>query len=189
MRFSIKTLLILTTAIAITLACMMYPVPLVASAYYFAAVAAVFVSIIAAIQLRGSRRAFAVSFAIVAAGYLWLTLPNFSATQVIQAQLAGRMPTVESPLLTTTLLHCCYEAYVIDGRQGNWTAYPPYTTGGRPRKGIGTALEAMLTPNLYSFLTIGHAMFAVWFGWLAGVLGRRLHTKGNDLLHGARPGA
>ena len=188
MRFSIKTLLILTTAIAITLACMMYPVPLVASAYYFAAVAAVFVAIIAAIQLRGSRRAFAVSFVIVAAGYLWLTTPN-STTQLVQAQLGGRIPAITSPLLTTTLLYCCYEGYVADAGQGNWTAYPPYTTGRRPRNGNGTAFEAILTPNLLSFLTIGHAMFAIWFGWLAGVLGRRLHTKGNDLLHGARPGA
>lgn len=179
MRFSVKTLLVLTAMVAVTLVCMMYPANLLGSAYYFAALATVFIMIVAAIQLRGSRRAFAVSFAVVAGGYLWVSTPSGPSSAAL-AQLGVPVTQLNnSQLLTTMLMYCCYEAYVDDPSvvvAGVWQSYPP-----RRVRAESTPVEYVLAPSLTSFLTIGHSVFAVWFGWLAGILGRRLHTKGNDL--------
>lgn len=191
MRFSIKTLLALTTLVAVTLVCLMYPAMLLASSCFFAAVAAILIAIVAAVQLPGRRRAFALSFAIVAGGYLWLAMPS-SQTRLISAQLGGSgAVSFDTPLLTTTLLYCWYDAAEMDrmssNSPGRARTMQQFISGQRAISG-GDAFEVVLEPSLESFLTIGHSAFAILFGYFGGVLGRRLQRKADDLFFGANPG-
>ena len=178
MRFSVKTLLAVTAVIAATVASTLYPVLLVAGAYFFTALVTILMAIVAAVQLPASRRAFAVGYAVFAGGYLWIATPDTKLQQVLSQVDGPRAATLEAPLLTTGLLYVWYDlikpGLASESTSGGWPAYPLHGVRGRPPAEPKLASATLLLPNRFAFLSIGHSAFAMALGCFGGAFGQRL---------------
>ena len=203
MRFSLKTLLVFTTLLAVTVASLMYPVPLVASGYFFAAVIAVIGAAIVASQRLGTQRAFWASFVITAVAYAAIAIPageeRGQQIMLLAIQNSGvtQLAELSSPMPTTLALYMAYDAlhlhhqYAATTNSGGWVAYPPVALAPPVQAGSNqppayvapipaavapqTPQSVLLRPNSQSFMVIGESFWTVLLGLLGGMFGERLH--------------
>jgi hypothetical protein len=176
-------MLLATTAIAVTVYSLLYASPWLGSVYYTAAAAAIVLAVAACIQLQGERRAFWLGFALVAGAYMWFTVEpspsQLTSNSLLRAQL-GVAGADDPQLITTKLLHICFEHYCLSEK---WTADSAYIRNRYRAPGGNVVNLAMvqrfpqLEPNRVAFVTTGNASLTLMFGWLGGIASRRMYQS------------
>jgi hypothetical protein len=161
MKFSLQKLFVLITAAAVTCFGLVYANPLFADLYYTACVAAISGGVVAAVARQGERRAYWIGFVVVAGAYFGQTV---FVSQTSMNQYFGLLKNVRfdtslynrPQLITTRALVAFYESMEdapVFGQNYNASAY---------------------TGRFTALMVTGHCSFALFFGWVAGCLGRRL---------------
>ncbi len=157
MRFSLKTLLVSFTAIAVSIAGVRFANPVWGSCFYTVAFVLVLTGIVGALVRRGPARPFWIGFAVFGTGYFLLALVGEVALAQIVADFRQMRP---EPKLPTTRLLTWAEPYLRS------------TPGMNPntnliRRGIivpvanGDYIEVG-----HSILTVIFALVGGWVGWL-----------------------
>ena len=186
MRFSLKTLLGLVTAAAITCCCMLYAKPVLADVYYSIIIASVVLALVCASQLRGSQQAFWIGYLMVAGAYTWLALGRSEIDTRLSVTLTGSSTIVtanDPELVTTSLLSIGYDLFCLSDktttpRSGNISLRRAGTPFGYNTKAdllAQTYVYRKMDPNYVAFVSIGHASFGMVLGWLGDCLARKLH--------------
>jgi len=186
MRFSLKTMLVATTAVAVTCYSLLYATPWLGDFYYTAALATIMLGIVAAIQRQGERRAFWLGFSLVAATYVWFSIqPSLSrlpTSSTLSMQLAG-IDLQDPQLVTSKLLQICYEHYCLSDKgpgtlnSNAYTRYRQVAPGQVIPQYVVSPRFQQFDSNRVAFVTIGHASLALVFGWLGGVASRRMYRS------------
>src|SRR4051794_38677868 len=107
MQFSVRTLFLTVSCLAVTCYCLLYANPVVGDIYYTVTIAAVILGLIMVTQLRGDRQAYWMGFTIVAASYVWLSMSRDWIDTRLSVLVTGGSNVVtasHSELATTTLL-------------------------------------------------------------------------------------
>jgi len=158
MRFSVKRLIVVVSALAVTCYCLVYPNPLIADAYYTLCLAGIVLGFVTSIAVQGERRIFWFAFALVVTAYTWMTLYGRSDGTMYAAMKEARMETYSrASLITSRLLSRSY-------------AYIAASPAGRFR-------DAMDYTRFMTFMAIGHASLALLFGWATGAWASVLYRK------------
>lgn len=160
MRYSIKNLLAVTTLVAVTLVCMLYPIPLLAGLFYFAAFLMIVMAVILATQTAGESRSFWTCFAIAAASYLWIATPS-PAEREYSSRLSGNeAAAVRAGFSMLPAIAWCMAYEGLAERRG-------LTPIGRLPRG-----DAWFVAEFSSFRTIGESGLSLLLGLFGGQLGR-----------------
>jgi hypothetical protein len=170
MQFSIRTLLLFTTGVAITVASLRFANTIVGDLFYTLGLLTIAFAVLAAIYRRGPQRAFWVGFVVLFAGYFCHTVwPSEVRGTWTLMQRMGSLGVSKSEISTTRLLNAAFET--LPG-----PAALPYT--GTTYNYNPRSPRANQTANQYmNFMTIGHTSIAFLFGVLGGVVAQRFATR------------
>lgn len=161
-RFSLKTMLVLFTAVAVSTAGLIYANILWAAFFYTVAFLAVLTGIVGALVRRGPMRAFWIGFALFGGGYFGLALIGENSL----AQFASNLQRAAQPpkLATTQLLLWVDRAIHPE----------PSNSSGRGSSGRIVVNGGMTffqqTPSQY-LVEIGHSIFTLALAFTGGWLG------------------
>lgn len=161
MRFSLKTLVLFTSLLAIALGGLSYANPLLADLFYSAAVASMLVGVVAAVARKGVQRAFWTGFSIAAAAYMWLTLYPMEAVKNYLILLNNPQVTISAygmNLVTTRLLAKTYGLFKDT-----------------PMSGLGGYSAGDYMERFTAFMVIGHCSLAVLLAWGFGAFTQALY--------------
>ena len=170
MSYSLRTMLIVAGVVAIVLACLVYPDPIVGELFFTAGFLLVTFGAVAAIYSRGHRRAFLIGFLILFGSYCWYSLWSTTARTIsglMQPGMAMGSGIRYFPpgIITTRLLYYAYEGLnpdVLSGRQ------PLSGRSSSPRTG------EQIYGRLTGFMTVGHTIIGLALGVLGGLVAQRL---------------
>lgn len=147
MRFSIKTLLIMTSLVAAACAAIFYPNVYWTTAFYTASLGMIMLAAVAAAICRGPVRAYWIGFVIFSGIYFWAAFTDLQAHY--RNEYTFR-------LITTVMLD----------RVDQWLSVQ------RPGRGANFAF-----PNLEVTMPIGHAVFAMVAGLIGGAVADWLYRR------------
>jgi hypothetical protein len=153
-RFHLDNVLIVVVLLGIGFAALREANNLWDSIALSAAIVVLLVSIVLAIHRKRANRAFWVGFTLFGWSYVGLTA----------------MPTIEPRLLTTRAL-----AYLDSLVPGRPVIFPHPVMPSGPFGGTEYA-------NTWSFIHIGHSLFALILAWLGGHLSRHLYLRNREVL-------
>jgi hypothetical protein len=161
MRFSLKTMLLLCTAIAVSVAGLLNANVAWAAFFYTAAFIGVLTGFVGALVRRGPERAFWIGFALFGGGYFALALVGENSL----ARFAPDRQQVQEPKLGTTQLLIWIQAQL----QPRTKATANLPQGAVSFSPYGYSYVAN-TPSGY-FIEVGHSIFtlllALLGGWIA----------------------
>jgi hypothetical protein len=176
-RFNIASLLVVVLVLGVGFAALRESNDLWDSGLFTLTLGMLLVSILLAIHRAESRRAFWLGFALFGSGYLALSLVQSIESRLMTtnglAYLDSKVPGRPLNILTSHVPANGFRAirFSPDGRE-----FGPSTLGSTVRIWditTGTPLGgwAGTTEN---FVRIGHSLLTLLFGWLGGLLSRRL---------------
>ena len=180
MQYSLKTLLLVFTAVAACLFCLLYASPLIGDVFYSIAIGASAVALLISVQLRGKPQAYWIGFLLISSLYLWFTMAgNSFESRASTVRSSGRIVGAISPkrgnLVTEPLLSWAYEEFCLS--KGIAGSLPNQGTGNQAPFGQQIQLIRLqqTDPNFQGFIAVGHSSFALLFGWLGGVFSSRMY--------------
>lgn len=163
MHFSIRTLFLFTTAVAVTVASLSYASPIIGDLYYTLGLLTIAFATLAAIYRRGPQRAYWVGFVVLFAGYFCHTVwPSELRGTWNMMQQIGNLGVTTSGISTTRLLNGGFE--VLHGSTISSSRMRPYNPGSR----FNSDVEKYM-----AYMTIGHTAIAFLFGVIGGAVARR----------------
>jgi hypothetical protein len=177
MRFSMRMQLIVVAVVAMCVASLVYPDPVVGDLFYTAALLLILFAAVGAIYYQGRRRAFLIGFLIFFGGYYWATAtPNEIRMSWVLNQSGISSRSLTPAVITAPLLASAYEAMHSSGypranpvRNNNWQ-YSPSPIPSMPPNSIN---------GYVAFLVVGHTIIAFGLGLLGGGVARRLSLRGS----------
>lgn len=170
MRFSLKTMLLLCTAIAVSVAGLLNANVAWAAFFYTAAFLGVLTGCVGALVSRGPARPFWVGFALFGGGYFGLALIGENSL----ARFTPDRQQVQEPKLGTTQLFIWVHAQ-LQPKTNASVKLPPGAVAFSP---YGYSFAAN-TPSGY-FIEIGHAIFTLLFALLGGWIAMRFSRDGRS---------
>ncbi|HVX11614.1 MAG TPA: hypothetical protein VHC22_10570 [Pirellulales bacterium] len=187
MRFSLRWLFGVVSFLAVGCGLVIYASPLLSKLTFTAAVTALLLAIVLAVYRSGEQRALWAGFAALGLAYLWLICGNW--------QSPNGTYSLREEMVTTSLLYECNYAISIrvvgPSLQPPLSAYatPAAEAGPPPSASFDPYADPVLTPapqqageyptsfadheRRLARLTTGHALFAILFGLLGGVVAQR----------------
>lgn len=169
MRFSLKTLLVLFTAIPVTIAGLLYANMVWAALFYTAAFTIVLAGIVGAIVRQGKPRSFWIGFAVFGLGYFCVALAGENG--IVRYQANNTQSSFEPKLATSKLLI--------------WSK--PYLQQGAVNR-LTPASRAMFVSMMANddYLIVGHSIFTMimamiggWVGILFSQVASRISQRGH----------
>jgi hypothetical protein len=172
MRFSLKTVLLLTALVAVTFVGALYPNRTWAAAFYTGTLLAILSASVVALVGSGVARAYWTGFAVFAGGYFIIAMLGDTQLQVTET---SRIPAWNEPRLITSQL-----LLWVDDR----------LTRFRPERAKQHAIGATYMRAGYSPMTflavgptgqtiiIGHSLLAVLIGLIGGIVARLTYRNG-----------
>jgi hypothetical protein len=170
LRFSLKTMLLLFTVVAVCIAGLVYSNIAWAAFFYTVAFVIVLTGIVGALVRRGPARAFWIGFALFGGGYFALALIGENSLARFGSDMRqGAQP----PKLATTQVFIWAERYIhTDASNNSNTArFNPnlvFNSGG--------IAYYQLTPSQY-FVQIGHSIFTLIIALMGGWIGLQFSRK------------
>jgi hypothetical protein len=171
MRFSLKTLLVLFTAIPVAIAGLLYANMVWGALFYTAAFIILLTGIVGAIVRQGEPRAFWIGFAVFGMGYFCVALAGENGISRYQT---NNMQSRFDPKLATSKLLVWSKPYLQRGAASNLTP----------------ASRAMFVSTIANddYLIVGHSIFTVIIGMIGGWVGTlfsRVASRISEPEHGA----
>ena len=158
MRFSIRTLLLFTTAVAVTVASLTYANPIIGDLFYTLGLLTIAFSILAAVYRRGPQRAFWVGYLLLFAGYFCHTAwpIELRSQWMIMMEFDSPAPGIA----TARLLSWSFEV-----------------VHSVPRFGSSFSTPNSMGEQYLAFMTIGHIAIAMLLGIIGGVVASRIALR------------
>jgi hypothetical protein len=180
MQYSLKTLLLVFTAVAACLFSLLYANPLIGDVFYSIAIGTSAVALLISVQLRGKSQAYWVGFLLISTLYLWFTMVDNSvesraATVRSSGRIVGSISPKRGSLITEPLLAWAYEEFCLS--KGSAGSFPNAGVGNQGALGqqIQLIMLQQADPNYQGFLAVGHSSVALLLGWLGGVFSSRMY--------------
>jgi hypothetical protein len=145
-----------------------YPEPWVGDLFYTAGFLLVVFAAIAAIYIRGRRRAFLVGFLILFGGYGYFSLWSWGETRNM-LMLSYAQPGVSTRNLAPSLITTRLLAYAYEGLNPDFLSGRRVSTGRKP-----PATPQEIFGQYMTFMVIGHTIIGLGLGILGGRVAQRL---------------
>jgi hypothetical protein len=165
MRFSLKTLLIAFTGVAVSLVGLLNANLAWAAFFYTVAFVLVLSGIVGAIVRPWPQRGYWVGFALFGGGYFWLALVAEGSLR-----FAGPNGVVLEPNLATSHLLLGAHRYVSQDFAGSIADQRASRILNARIRSSGGAFAVQRTSSEY-FLQVGHSIFTIVFALVGGALG------------------
>jgi hypothetical protein len=179
-RFSLLTMLLMVTGVAVLCASLLFAEPWIGSVFYTALLAMILAALVAAIQRQGLQRAYWIGFLVGSAGYAWQALPSgLGLTSTISSLQLLNAPMPTPQLITTDVLVLLYENYSIrepDTRGSSAMSRFQARAGSPFSNSVSQrALLPYVDSHCAAFVLIGQSAIAVGCGLALGGLSSRLY--------------
>jgi hypothetical protein len=165
MRFSLKTLLIAFTVVAVSLLGLLNANLAWGAFFYTAAFVLVLSGIVGALVRPWPQRAYWIGFALFGGGYFWLALVAEGSLR-----FAGPNGVVMEPNLATSHLLLSAQRYVSKDYAGSIADQRASRIVNARIRSAGGAFAVQRESSDY-FLQVGHSIFTIVFALVGGALG------------------